>query len=562
MRLQTRLMAGFATVTLAATVILGIGASVLVARQYRHVFSAKLDAAEAEVDREVRRVADEVVQSTVGLGRADDPTLGPLLVELARGPDGVDDGGVGRELAARMEAQMHAFGFDVLEIVDARGVVLAAGHFPGRVGDPDPAALERARAWDGQPRLVEDRLVERGRVQPVLAVEVARRVRATFADGSQPSVVLIGGRRLGRAFLERLPFGARLLGADGHVLESRAAPTGAPRRLVELRGADGRPAARVELVVPDDELRRALRTIGWSTLALGLGGVAAGLVVGAWLARRITRPLEALAVGARAVARGQLDTTVEVPGDDELGELGRAFNAMTRDLGAARADLVRAERVAAWREIAQRIAHEIKNPLTPIQMAIETLQRARARQSADFDALFGESSKTIVDEVGRLKHIVAEFSSFARMPAPRLAPLDVGEVVQAALALYAGAVPVERVLASGLPPALADRDQLVQVLLNLVENARDAVEPRGGRITVRTRAVDGRVELEVADDGPGLSDEARAKLFTPYFTTKARGTGLGLAIVHRIVTDHGGEIRVGDGAPGAVFTVALPAVSR
>jgi nitrogen fixation/metabolism regulation signal transduction histidine kinase len=250
---------------------------------------------------------------------------------------------------------------------------------------------------------------------------------------------------------------------------------------------------------------------------------------------------------------------------DEVGELASTFNAMTRDLAGARDELVRAERVAAWREIAQRIAHEIKNPLTPIQMAIETLQRAHKKGAPQFDVLFAESASTILDEVGRLKRIVAEFSSFARMPAPTLAPVDVSEITDAALALYKGGeTALELELGRGLPRALADKEQLTQVVINLVENARDAVAGRGRiRVVTRADADRGRIELEITDEGPGLSDEARAKLFTPYFTTKPRGTGLGLAIVHRIVTDHGGEIRVG-GAPGqgAVFTVALPLATK
>jgi nitrogen fixation/metabolism regulation signal transduction histidine kinase len=286
------------------------------------------------------------------------------------------------------------------------------------------------------------------------------------------------------------------------------------------------------------------------------------LLAGALVARRITGPLRELADGAVAVAGGSLDASVPVRTRDEVGELAATFNAMTRDLAGARDELVRAERVAAWREIAQRIAHEIKNPLTPIQMAIETLQRAHRKSAPQFDALFGESAQTILDEVGRLKRIVHEFSSFARMPAPALAPVDVSEVVDGALALYKGGeTALDLVLPRDLPRALADKEQLTQVVINLVENARDAVAAGKGRIRVVTRAdiERGRIELEVADDGPGLSDEARGKLFTPYFTTKPRGTGLGLAIVHRIVTDHGGEIRVG-GSPGAgaVFTVALP----
>src|SRR5206468_1023944 len=253
------------------------------------------------------------------------------------------------------------------------------------------------------------------------------------------------------------------------------------------------------------------------------------------------------------------DTSVPVRTRDEVGELAATFNSMIRDLGTARDELVRAERVAAWREIAQRIAHEIKNPLTPIQMAIETLQRAHKKSAPQFDALFGESAQTILDEVARLKRIVHEFSSFARMPAPTLAPVDVSEVVDGALALYKGGeTALELTLPRDLPRALADKEQLTQVVINLVENARDAVAGKG-KVHVTTRSVDGRVELEVADDGPGLSDEARAKLFTPYFTTKPRGTGLGLAIVHRIISDHGGEIRVGGSSTGgAVFTIALP----
>jgi nitrogen fixation/metabolism regulation signal transduction histidine kinase len=302
-----------------------------------------------------------------------------------------------------------------------------------------------------------------------------------------------------------------------------------------------------------------LALISLSAGALAAGGLALALLLGAAVARRTSQPLVELADGARAVSRGELEVQVRARGQDEVGELGRAFNKMTADLKGAREQLVRAERVAAWREIAQRIAHEIKNPLTPIQMAIETLERARKRGADGFDALFAESARTVLDEVARLKTIVAEFSSFARLPAPELAPCDLGEVVEAALALYAaGQVPLERELAAGLPKVRADRDQMMQVLVNLLENARDAIAAReDGRIHVRTRAVDGRVELEVADNGPGLSPEARDKLFTPYFTTKTGGTGLGLAIVHRIVTDHGGEIRIA-GEGGATFTIVLP----
>ena len=558
MRLQTKLTLGFAAVLLPLAVQ-GVVARWLVENQYRGQFSRALDDAEAEVGREYRRLAEDVARATRRISRNDDPMIGRVLMELGKGP--LDDEQE-RQLSADAQRQMRALGFDVLEIVDGRGEVLACGHFPGRVGDSDPDALALARSQPGQPRLVEERVVDGGQVQPILAVEVALEVQADFTDGRKPRVVVIGGRRLGAPFLDGLHHQARLLAPDGTVLashldgKSKTDPRW-PRRIIEL-GEGGRTVARVEIVVPDDELARTLSYIAWATGALGLGGVALSLLVSFVLARRTSRGVAEVAEAARQVARGRPDVHVPVRSNDEVGQLAGAFNQMVHDLSTARDELVRAERLAAWREIAQRIAHEIKNPLTPIQMSVETLQRAQKKGDQKmFDELFAESSRTILDEVARLKHIVAEFSSFARMPAPRLAPLDLGEAVESTLSLYAGSV--ERQLAPGLVVD-ADRDQMVQVLINLLENARDAVLGRAdGKVTVRTRAVDGGVELAVEDNGPGITEEARARLFTPYFTTKSKGTGLGLAIVHRIVSDHGGEIRVGGAVgQGAIFTVFLP----
>ena len=560
MRLQTKLTVAFAAVALLPIAGLTAVARVVVADRYRADFARRLDDAAATVDREYGRLAADVEQATARVASVDDRLVRPVLIARAKGPLPDD---LARDTKERAHAAMRALGFDILEIVDDRGEVLAAGHFDGRVGDSDPDALAAARLAAGRARLVRDQVLDGGRARTVLALEVARDVELRYGD--RPArVVIVGGRILGEDFVARLDPSARLLAPDGTLLAGRAAapPRRWPRKVIELTGADGKPAARVEIAVSNDQLTADLAWIGWASGALAAGGLALALLLGAFVARRITGPMRELAEGARAVARGSLDSAVPVRTRDEVGELAATFNGMTRDLSAAREELVRAERVAAWREIAQRIAHEIKNPLTPIQMAIETLQRAHKKGAPQFEALFGESAQTILDEVGRLKRIVAEFSSFARMPQPRLAPVDLSEVVDGALALYkAGDTPLMLTLPRDLPAALADREQLTQVVINLVENARDAVAG-AGRIRVTTRAADGRVELEVADDGPGLSDEARAKLFTPYFTTKARGTGLGLAIVHRIVSDHGGEIRVG-GSPGrgAVFTIALPRAS-
>jgi signal transduction histidine kinase len=562
-RLQTKLTLAFAAVALVPIAVLAAVARLAIADYFRGQFKHTLEDAASGVEREYGRMGEEVGSAVDRLARADDPLINQFLVELARGPleDERRD-----ELEAQAETEKKTLGFEVLLILDDKGEILAAPHFRGRIGDVDAAAKARARVHGTQ--LVEEAVFDGGSAHKRLVVEAAKQVDARFGD-RHARVFVVGGVALGEDFLKRLrdPENARLLDGEGRVLA--AVPGGSaspmtrplPKTLVEFKRPDGSRAAAVEILVSDQGLSDVLALISVAAAGLAVGGLALALLLGAVVARRTSRPLVELAGGAAAVARGELDVKVRAEGRDEVGELGRAFNRMTAELAAARESLVRAERVAAWREIAQRIAHEIKNPLTPIQMAVETLQRAQKKGAEQFDDLFAESAKTILDEVARLKAIVAEFSSFARLPAPRLQPCDLGEIVESALALYAaGNVPLERALDAGLPPVRADKDQVTQVLLNLLENARDAIGDRpGGLIRVRTTAIDGRVELAVADNGPGLTDEARAKLFTPYFTTKARGTGLGLAIVHRIVTDHGGEIRV-DGSPGAgaVFTVRLP----
>jgi two-component system nitrogen regulation sensor histidine kinase NtrY len=577
-RLQSKLTVAFAAVALLPIVALTIIARLVVVDLYRDRFKQQLANEARRVEDEYRRLQSDVEQATARLASTEEAPVRRLLFALAKGPLDEDSA---RTLVLQAPGEMRAVGLDILELVDARGEILASGHFRGHVGDTDPEALARARRAPGRARLVHDEVLDQGRAQPVLALEAAIEATTTL-DGGHTRLVVVGGRILGQAFIARLNTNARLYAPDGTLLAASAPrPPSAswPRHVIELPGSDGQPAARVEIAVSNEDLAYTLALITWLTGAFIVGALLLALLVGAGLARRISGPLRELSEGARAVSRGTLDATVPVRTRDEVGELAATFNTMTNDLVTAREQLVRAERVAAWREIAQRIAHEIKNPLTPIQMAIETLQRAQKKGAAKFDALFVESAQTILDEVARLKHIVAEFSSFARMPQPQLAPVDLSELVDGALGLYKGGdTRLELSLARDLPPARADREQITQVVINLVENARDALAiatsnaiasnagaPSNGPGAVRviTRRSGDRVELEVADDGPGLSDEARARLFTPYFTTKARGTGLGLAIVHRIVSDHGGEIRVGGAVgQGAVFTISLPIASR
>jgi two-component system nitrogen regulation sensor histidine kinase NtrY len=225
--------------------------------------------------------------------------------------------------------------------------------------------------------------------------------------------------------------------------------------------------------------------------------------------------------------------------------------------------LIRAQKIAAWREVARRLAHEIKNPLTPIQLCAERLRRHFAGAPPAAQALVEECTSTIVGEVESLKGLVDEFSQFARMPAPRTMPTDLGQLILDTLALYNGIlreVHIDYRPAAAAPLVRLDAEQIRRVIINLVDNAVEAME-RKGCILVETRldAANSVVRLIVADNGPGIPPAERDKLFLPYYSTKRRGSGLGLAIVRRIIAEHGGSIEVGDNVPrGTRFTIELP----
>jgi two-component system nitrogen regulation sensor histidine kinase NtrY len=226
--------------------------------------------------------------------------------------------------------------------------------------------------------------------------------------------------------------------------------------------------------------------------------------------------------------------------------------------------LIRTQKVAAWREVARRLAHEIKNPLTPIQLSAERMRRKLSALDEPLNELVQECTTTIIGEVESLKNLVDEFSQFARMPAPRAVTTDLHQLLGEALALYDGLladVRFERRFAPMLPQVRVDPEQMRRVIINLVDNAVEATD-RHGTIVIETAhdPANSLVRIAVADDGPGIQLEEREKLFLPYYSTKGRGSGLGLAIVRRIVAEHGGNIEVASNVPrGTRFTIELPA---
>jgi two-component system, NtrC family, nitrogen regulation sensor histidine kinase NtrY len=258
---------------------------------------------------------------------------------------------------------------------------------------------------------------------------------------------------------------------------------------------------------------------------------------------------------------------VDVHGNDEIGQLSKSFNQMTTQLVEQRERLVQVERVAAWRELARRLAHELKNPLFPLQTTVENLQRAREQNSPQFDEVFRESTGIMLGEIDNLKAIVSRFSDFAKMPQPELAPVNLNDIVRTVVKLFeaqfgaVGRPPItpELHLEENLPIIQADATLLHRTIENLILNAMDAM-PAGGVLMLRTQKIEGGVRLEVSDTGTGLTPEESERIFTPYYTSKQHGSGLGLAIVQAIVADHGGRISVeSESGVGTSFHIELPA---
>jgi two-component system nitrogen regulation sensor histidine kinase NtrY len=448
-------------------------------------------------------------------------------------------------LAALVPREREAFDLDELMLVTDQGDVLGA----------DPKSLLGTARSDVQASLKGDAksfTLRSSLVRPALVARCKRQGQGGRAVG------LVGARSLG-PILERL----------GHTLSvnvSAGAPKPAAHDVAEATCTLG-DAAGASLAIhvskPKKELNEALAHIDETVLFAGLASTGVALVLAVLLARSLARPLAEVATEARKVATGEA-RPLRVRGSGEIGELVTAFDRMIEDLAVTRRRLAATSRVAAWREVARRVAHEVKNPLAPIRAAVETLRRLRARNDPAFDEYFDEATRTVLSEVHRIATIVTEFTRFARLPPPRPQEVDVMELVRGVVQLQkanAGAARLELVTRRVPPIVRADRDQVIQILTNLVKNALEAVEGQSGGDVVVTLDTDGKdhVSLTVADNGPGIAPEITARLFEPYATTKANGTGLGLAIAQRIAMEHNGELAcLSSGARGAVFRLVLP----
>jgi signal transduction histidine kinase len=306
---------------------------------------------------------------------------------------------------------------------------------------------------------------------------------------------------------------------------------------------------------------RDLASAETAVLGLYLASLIAAVLAGTLLAGRLTKPLSDLTEAAKRVARGDVERPVPVTGADELGEVVGAFNQMQHDLGESRAKLVRAEKEAAWRDMARQVAHEVKNPLTPMRLAAEHLRRAWRDKVPQFDEVLERGVDLIVRQTESLQRIATAFSDFARFPNRRREPVDLPSLLDEVLDLWRGSpgLDIRREVERPLPPLAADPDELRRVLVNLAKNSVEALEGRNGTLSAKLVRVSDSLVLTFADDGPGIPDEILPRLFEPYLSTKTKGTGLGLAICKRAVEDLGGTIGIESRAgAGTTVTVRLP----
>ena len=484
----------------------------------------------------------------------------------------------------------HEYQLDFLELVQADGTILSSAQWPAHYGYKRqiPAASEGGA-------FLRSEELQNGFALGLIA---NRPVRS--AEGA---LYVVGGRSLDRKLLDSLnvPTGMyvwlyRKTGAVNSEDESLGPNTVSPEQVIKLAQtaeggqetngfvqitAEKNDRATVQAIPLKDDANNvaAVLLVGNSrkplldlqqhikntAFAIAGIGVLLAVAVSLWLAARFSRPIEQLAAASHEVADGNWNVQVEPGPGSEMHQLAESFNTMTRQLIDQRDRLVQSERVAAWRELARRLAHELKNPLFPLQITVENMVRARELAPQEFDEIFKESTTTLLAEISNLKTIIGRFSDFSKMPKPQLAFVSINELVRKVATLHSGQLgdskkPIKLDLQfdDSLTEIPIDPDLFHRVLSNLVLNAIDAM-PEGGTLTIRTNAVGDRARIEISDTGVGLMPEERDRLFTPYYTTKQHGTGLGLAVVQSVVSDHRGTISVtSETGRGTTFIIDLP----
>jgi two-component system, NtrC family, nitrogen regulation sensor histidine kinase NtrY len=596
MKFRRKLLAVFALTVFLSVAAVALLVSAVTRRAFEHSEDERTAALVTQFRREFNRQGEDVGRRVEAIAASE--AASHMALALNKKP--TDSGPYFESAKTTAENSQ----LDFLEFVESDGTIISSAQWPARFGYPE-SAVGSFPASAEQGAFLKQEELQDGTALGLFAV------RATRA-GERP-VYVIGGRRLDKTFLSGLdmPVGMRALlyqnrgehfSAD-MLLDPSASATQNIQPANKLEPlVDAARQSKQEKTSPvhwsgdraEDEVFHAIPLVGEgkerpllaillignsrrtyveltrrirsSALMVGGGGILLAILLSSWAAARVTRPVEQLAHAAKEVAEGNWSVRVDESGGDELAELGESFNRMTAELLGQQERLVQAERVAAWRELARRLAHELKNPLFPLQLTVENLVRARQQSPEQFDEVFRESSRTLLAEIANLKGIIGRFSEFSKMPQPQLQKVQVNEVIRGVVQLFQAQleapgrekISCELQLDTHLEPVAADAELLHRAISNLVLNAMDAML-QGGELKLHTREEDGRVLIEVSDTGSGMTAEECERIFTPYYTSKRHGTGLGLAMVQSVVSDHGGRIRVqSEPGRGTTFVIELP----
>lgn len=596
MSFRRKLLTVFALTVFVSVAAVGGLVLAVTRRAFEKNEEARSSALIAQFQREFNRQGEDVARRVESIAASDPVT------RMAASLNGTTADSAGYFDLAKSLAESHRL--DFLDLVDGRGIIISSAQTPAKFGYPETGFEALSSSTQQDAFLMQEELQD----STALGLLAMRTTRA-----GDNAVYVIGGRQLDRSFLSALDMPADMRALlylnrgehfSGNQLLDPSGSGAIPESLVTLvesvrqydhettgiihRSADqaddevfhaiplrgigkDRPLLGILLVGTSRrsyvELKRRIRD---SALLVGGFGIVLAIVLSSWAAARVTRPIVELASAAQEVASGNWDTRVAVRGDDEIAQLADSFNRMTSELLTQKERLVQAERVAAWRELARRLAHELKNPLFPLQLTVENLLRTRTQSSQQFDEVFQESASTLLAEIANLKTIIGRFSEFSKMPAPQLHPVRPNDVVRGVAQLFQGqlqapgraVIQCQLELDENLPSIVADGELLHRALSNLVLNAMDAM-PSGGTLTLGSRHDSRNVILEVVDTGFGMTPEECERIFTPYYTSKQHGTGLGLAIVQSIVSDHKGRIRVeSEPARGTKFIIELPLAEK
>jgi two-component system, NtrC family, nitrogen regulation sensor histidine kinase NtrY len=587
---RNKLFVLFMVALLVSIGLIAAGATILTRRSLEESNHRNSEALLAQFQREFERRGQDAVHQVQSIADAESTVR--MAIDLMRPHSDVsvyvND--------ARGVSQSHQL--DFLDFVSNDGSIISSNEWPTRFGNKMDWLAE-PQDWAARGSFLMKVDTQDG---PALGLMSVATVRVGDKD-----LYVLGGERVGKEFLSSLslPPGIRALlylnldpafEAD-NVMDDSGAVVQGERFARAIEEEQQHPGSRsfqvawtadaasaeafqaVPLLGRQGEVLGVLlvgsarrgevlieRRIAFLTAAVAALGLLFALLLRWWGAAAVTRPVRQVATGLREVGEGKWRTRVDVHERNEIGQLGLAFNAMTERLSEQREGLLQTERATAWREVARRLAEELKNPMAALQSAAENIQHGGDENTGQQDDVLRKHIATLLPEIEKLKAAVSRFGDFGSMQTPEFSAVDVNQIVRTVVKGFeaqfgaVGRPPItpELHLEEDLPSIQGDAALLRRALENLVLNAMDAM-PAGGVVMLRTTYETGNVQLEISDTGSGMAPEECERLFTPYYTTKQHGTGLGLAVVQSIVSDHGGRISVdSEAGVGTSFRIILP----